>query len=406
MSFNIALTGLNAANQDLSVTANNLANVATTGFKGSRAEFGDLFASTQAGVSATAIGNGVAVSEVAQQFTQGNIETTGNNLDLAISGNGYFTLSTAGALSYTRDGQFQLDQNGNVVTAQGSNLQVYPPLATGGFNTGGLTNLSLTTNQSAPNATTTAQITANLPASAKPPTSAVFNPTDPNSYTNTTSLTTYDSLGAAHTATLYFLKGAAANAWTTQLYVDNNAVGTQQALTYSNAGAITAPVGGKVTFPAYTPATGAAAMNMTFDFTKTTQYGDNFGVTAVTQDGFTTGKLTGISIDKSGVVQARFTNGRSVNLGQVAMANFADSQGLQQLGNATWAQTNASGQAVNGVAGNSGFGDIQSGSIEQSNVETTGALVRMIKAQRNFQANAQMIQTDNQISQTVINMRQ
>src|ERR1700716_370322 len=211
MSFNIALTGLNAANQDLSVTANNLANVATTGFKGSRAEFGDLFASTQSGVSATTIGNGVAVSEVAQQFTQGNIETTGNNLDLAISGNGFFTLSTGGALSYTRDGQFQLDQNGNVITAQGANLQVYPPLANGGFNTGGLANLSLTTNQSAPNATTVAQITANLPAAAAQPTSAVFNPTDPNSYTNTTSLTTYDSLGAAHTGTLYFLQGAAAD---------------------------------------------------------------------------------------------------------------------------------------------------------------------------------------------------
>jgi len=405
MSFNIALTGLNAANQDLSVTANNLANVSTAGFKGSRAEFGDLFASTQSGVSATAIGNGVSVSEVAQQFTQGNIETTGNNLDLAISGNGFFTLSNGGALSYTRDGQFQLDQFGNVITAQGANLQVYPPLASGGFNTGGLANLSLTTNQSAPNATTTAQITANLPASAKTPTSAVFNPTDPNSYTNTTSLTTYDSLGAAHTATLYFIKGAAANAWTSQLYVDGNAVGAQQALTYSNTGALTAPANGMVTFPAYTPATGAAAMNMTFDFSKTTQFGDNFGVTAVTQDGFTTGKLTGISIDRSGVVQARFTNGRSVNLGQIAMANFANSQGLQQLGNATWAQTNASGQAVNGVAGNSGFGDIQSGSIEESNVDTTSALVSMIKAQRNFQANAQMIQTDHQITQTIINIR-
>ena len=176
MSFNIALTGLNAANQDLSVTANNLANVSTAGFKGSRVEFADLFASTQSGVSATAVGNGVSVSEVAQQFTQGNIETTGNNLDLAISGNGFFTLSSSGALSYTRDGQFQLDQNGNVVTAQGANLQVYPPLATGGFNTGGLQNLSLTTNQSAPNATTTAQLTANLPASATQPTTAVFNP--------------------------------------------------------------------------------------------------------------------------------------------------------------------------------------------------------------------------------------
>ena len=406
MSFNIALTGLNAANQDLSVTSNNLANVATMGFKGSRTEFGDLFASTAYGVSSTAVGNGVAVQEVAQQMTQGNIETTGNNLDMAISGNGFFTLSSNGALSYTRDGEFQLDQNGNVVTATGANLQVYPPLATGGFNTGGLTNLALTTNESAPNATANAQITANLPASATAPTVAVFNPTDPNSYTNTTSLTTYDSLGAAHTATLYFIKGAAANTWTTQLYVDGNAVGTPQALDYSNTGALTTPANGLVTFPAYTPATGANAMNMTFDFSKTTQYGDTFGVTAVTQDGFTTGKLTGISIDSTGIVQARFTNGRSVNLGQVAMANFANPQGLQQLGNATWAQTNASGAAVNGVAGNSGFGTIQSGSLEESNVDTTSALVDMIQAQRNFQANAQMIQTDNQITQTIINIRQ
>jgi flagellar hook protein FlgE len=405
MSFNIALTGLNAANQDLSVTANNLANVSTTGFKGSRAEFADLFASTQQGVGATAIGNGVAVSEVAQQFTQGNIQTTGNNLDMAISGNGYFTLSTNGALSYTRDGQFQLDAKGNVVTAQGANLQVYPPLLTGGFNTGGLQNLSLTTNESAPNATTTAALTANLPANATAP-AVAFNPTDATSYNNATSLTVYDSLGAAHTGTLYFIKGAVANSWTTQLYVDGNAVGTPAALTYSNTGALTAPANGLVTFPAYTPATGAAAMNMTFNFSGTTQYGDNFGVTAVTQDGFTTGKLTGISVDSTGVVQARFTNGRSVNLGQVAMANFANSQGLQQLGSASWAATNASGAPVQGVGGNSGFGTIASGSLEESNVDTTASLVQMIQAQRNFQANAQMIQTDNQITQTVISIRQ
>ena len=183
-------------------------------------------------------------------------------------------------------------------------------------------------------------------------------------------MTVYDSLGAAHTATLYFIKGAAANSWNTQLYVDGNAVGTAQPLTYSNTGALTAPTNGNVTFPAYTPATGAAAMNLTFDFSKTTQYGDNFGVTAVTQDGFTTGKLTGVSIDSTGVVQARFTNGRSINLGQIAMANFANPQGLQQLGNATWAQTNASGSVVNGVAGNSGYGTIQSGSLEDSNVDT------------------------------------
>jgi len=406
MSFNIALTGLDAANQDLNVTANNLANVGTTGFKGSRTEFGDLFASTQAGVSATAAGNGVQVTEVAQQFTQGNIESTGNNLDMAISGNGFFTLSESGALTYTRDGEFQLDSSGNVVTASGANLQVYPPLTTGGFNTGALANLSVTTNESAPQATTTASLVANLNAGAAAPTDPVFSPTDPNSYTNTTSLTTYDSLGAAHTATLYFIKGAAANTYNAQLYVDGNAVGTPQALTYNNAGALTTPANGQITFPAYTPATGAAPMNMTFDFSQTTQYGNAFGVTAVNQNGFTTGKLTGISIDTTGVVQARFTNGRSVNLGQIALANFANTQGLQQLGNATWAQTNASGQAVQGTGGSSGFGTVESGSLEDSNVDTTAALVNMIQAQRNFQANAQMIQTDDQITQTIIGIHQ
>jgi flagellar hook protein FlgE len=405
MSFNIALTGLDAANQDLSVTANNLANVSTTGFKGSRAEFGDLFASTQRGVSATAVGNGVAVTEVAQQFTQGNIETTGNNLDLAVSGNGFFTLSDGGALSYTRDGEFQLDADGNVVNAQGLNLQVYPPLPTGGFNTGGLADLTLTSNESAPQATVNAQITANLPASATAPADPVFSTTDSASYTNQTSMTTYDSLGAAHTATLYFIKGAAANTWSTQLTLDGNKVGTPQPLAYSNAGALTTPAPPTIAFPAYTPATGAADMKLTFNFGQTTQFGDNFGVSAVQQDGFTTGKLTGISIDTTGVVQARYTNGRSVNLGQIAMANFANPQGLQQLGNASWAQTNASGAAVDGVAGNSGFGTIESGSVEESNVDTTSALVDMIKAQRDFQANAQMIQTDDQITQTIINIR-
>jgi flagellar hook protein FlgE len=406
MSFNIALTGLNAANQALSVTSNNLANAATVGFKGSRAEFSDLFAATQQGVSATAVGNGVSVAEVAQQFSQGNIETTGNNLDLAVSGNGFFTLSDNGALAYTRNGQFQLDSTGNVVNAQGLKLQVYPPLPNGGFNTGGLSNLSLTTSESAPQATSTAQITANLPANAAPPADATFSPTDPNSYTNTTSLTVYDSLGAAHTASLYFIKGAAPNAWSTQLYIDGNTVGgAAQPLDYSSTGALTTPANGQITFPNYTPSTGAADIGITVDFSNTTQYGDTFGVSAVQQNGFTTGKLTGISIDSTGVVQARFTNGRSVNLGQIAMANFANPQGLQQLGNESWSATNASGAPVNGVAGNSGFGTIQSGSLEESNVDTTAALVDMITAERNFQSNAQMIQTDNQITQTIINIR-
>jgi flagellar hook protein FlgE len=403
MSFNIALTGLNAANEDLSVTSNNLANAATVGFKGSRAEFADLFSSSQQGVSA--VGNGVSVSEIAQQFSQGNIETTGNTLDLAVSGSGFFVLSDNGALNYTRNGEFQLNSAGNVVNSQGQALQAYPPLANGGFNTGGLANISLNTDESAPQATSTAAITANLPANATPPVNTPFSATDPDSYNNTTSLTVYDSLGAAHTASLYYIKGAVANDWSVQLNVDGAPVGTPQPLSYTANGALLSPTDGNVTFPGYTPATGASPMNMTFNFSNTTQYGGNFAVTAVQQDGFTTGQLTGINIDQTGVVQAQFTNGRSVDLGQIALANFANTQGLAQRGNATWAATNASGAAVNGVAGNSGFGSVQSGSLEESNVDTTTALVEMIAAQRNFQANAQMIQTENQITQTIINIR-
>jgi flagellar hook protein FlgE len=406
MSFNVALTGLNAATQDLSVVSNNLANATTTGFKSSRAEFGDIYAATQTGVSSTAVGNGVSVQEVAQQFSQGNVETTGNSLDLAINGNGFFTVSNNGALSYTRDGEFQLNNAGQVVTATGGALQVYAPLPTGGFNTGGLSDLTLTTNESAPQATSTASITATLPANATPPVTTPFSPTDPTSYTDTTSMTVYDSLGAAHTASLYFVKGAAANDWSVQTYVDGNAVGTPQDLQYSTSGVLTNPPNGQVALGPYTPATGAADMNLNFSFANTQQTGDTFAVTAVQQDGFTTGTLTGINIDSTGVVQASFTNGRSVDLGQVAMANFANNQGLQQNGNASWTATTASGSVVQGIAGGSGFGNIQSGALEESNVDTTAALVDMITAQRDFQANAQMIQTQDQITQTVITVTQ
>jgi len=405
MSFNIALTGLNAAQQDLAVTSNNLANATTVGFKSSRAEFGDIFASTQTGVASTAVGNGVRVQDVAQQFSQGNTETTGNSLDLAINGNGFFTVSNNGSLSYTRDGQFHLNNAGQVVTAAGAQLQVYAPLPSGGFNTGGLANLVLNTNESAPQATSTAAVTATLPASAAQPVTTPFNPADPTSYNNTTSLTVYDSLGSAHTQSLYFIKGATANDWSVETYIDGNEVGTAQDLQYSNTGVLTNPPNGQITLPAYTPATGAADMNITMNLSNTQQTGDNFAVTAVQQNGFTVGTLTGININSTGVVQATFTNGRSVNLGQVAMANFANPQGLQQMGNASWSQTTSSGSVVQGVAGGSGFGSIQSGALEESNVDTTSALVSMITAQRNFQANAQMIQTDNQISQTIIQIR-
>ena len=405
MTFRLALSGLNAAQADLTVTANNIANTATNGFKGSRAEFAELFSVSPQGLSSNAIGNGVRVSNVAQQFTQGNIDFTDNSLDLALSGQGFFILNDGGALAYTRAGAFQVDNQGFVVNARQQRLQVYPPSADGQFNTGALTDIQLTTSESAPAPTTNVDVTLNLPANAAQPTVATFDPANVNSYNNATSLTTYDSLGAAHTATMYFVKTANPNEWTTQLYVDGNAVGTAQTLEYDTTGALIDPASGQITFPAYTPATGAADMDMTFNFADTTQYGGNFTVNAITQDGYTTGRLIGMDIDSTGVVQARFTNGRSLALGQVALANFSNPQGLQQLGDTNWAETFGSGQALRGQAGNSGFGLVQSGALEASNVDITEQLVNMITAQRNFQANAQMISTADAITQTIINIR-
>jgi flagellar hook protein FlgE len=407
MSFRLALSGLNAASADLTVTANNIANTATSGFKGSRAQFAEMFAVSSAGTSNTATGNGVRVSNVAQQFSQGNIDFTDGALDMAISGQGFFILSDGGAQAYTRAGAFQVDRDGYVVNSSNTNqrLQVFPPTPQGGFNTGALQDLRLVTSESPPSATANVGLLMNLPADAQAPVVATFDPTDPDSYSHSSSMTVYDSLGAAHTATTYFVKTATANQWNQRLYVDGTAVGGAQILQYSNTGALVTPAGGTITYPAYTPTTGAAPITLTIDYGASTQYGSSFGVNSITQDGFTTGRLIGIDTDTSGIVQARFTNGRSIQLGQVALAQFSNPNGLQQLADTNWAETFSSGQALKGSAGNAGLGMLQSGALEASNVDITAQLVNMITAQRNFQANAQMISTSDQVTQTIINIR-
>jgi flagellar hook protein FlgE len=405
MAFRLALSGLNAASADLSVTANNIANTGTTGFKGSRAQFAELFSVSSTGVSANATGNGVRVASVAQQFSQGNIDFTDNSLDMAISGQGFFILSDNGAQAYTRAGAFLVDRDGYVVNSNNQRLQVFPPTPQGVFNTGSLTDLRLVTSESAPAATGTVEMVMNLPANAAPPPSAIFDPADPDSFNHSSSMTVYDSLGAAHTASVYFIKTALPNTWTQRLSIDGSLVGAPQTITYNNTGGLIVPPGGRIAFPPFTPTTGAADMNVTYDFSKTTQYGGAFTVNAITQDGYTTGRLIGIDTGSTGIVQARFTNGRSEPLGQIAMANFSNPNGLQQLGDTNWAETFSSGQALKGQAGNAGLGLIQSGALESSNVDITEQLVNMITAQRNFQANAQMISTADAVTQTIINIR-
>ncbi len=303
--------------------------------------------------------------------------------------------ATDGAQQYTRAGAFQVNNEGYVVNSKQQRLQVYPPSTTGNFNTSTLSDVRLVTTESSPEATANVGTVFNLPAAAAIPTTTPFDPADESSFNTARSMTVYDSLGAAHTTSMYYVK-TATNEWDMHVSIDGNQLGTQH-LIYNANGNLTTPANGQAVMPTYDAAaglsTGASPINLTFDVSRTTQYGDTFTMTSITQDGFTTGRLIGIDIDSTGVVQARFTNGRSTPLGQVAIANFANPQGLQQLGDTNWAETFGSGQALRGQAGNSGFGLVQSGALEASNVDITEQLVNMITAQRNFQANAQMIQT-------------
>jgi flagellar hook protein FlgE len=404
MPFRTALSGLNAASADLRATGNNIANSGTVGFKESRAEFADVFALSQGGISRTAIGTGTKLAAVTQQFGQGNIDFTGNNLDLALNGDGFFVLSDSGSRVYSRAGAFQVNRDGFVVNAQGQRLQVYPRQDEIGnqFNTGLLSDLQLSTSEAPPNATTEVEARVNLPAGVDP-IAIPFDIDDPASFNNATSVTVYDSLGQSHTATVYF-RNTAPLQWESYLAIDGNPVGGAQPLQFNPDGTILAPAA-PFPFAAYDPGNGADLLNIEFDLSAATQYGGAFNVTSLRQDGFATGRLSGIDIDPTGVVFARFTNGQAQSLGKVALANFANPQGLQQLGDNTWGETFGAGDVILGEADTGNFGLIQSGGLEASNVDIAQQLVNLITAQRNFQANAQVISTADTVTQTIINIR-
>jgi flagellar hook protein FlgE len=416
MSFRIALSGLNAASADLKVTGNNVANAGTTGFKQSRAEFADVFAVASGGSSSIATGNGVKVSNVSQNYTQGSIEYSDKPLDLAISGEGFFVLDDNGSRSFSRAGNFHADQDGTVVNNTGQHLQIFPVVGSGAtgttsFNTGILTDLTLSTTDGAPSATATVTAGLNLDASDSVPATGVFDPADPSSYNASTSVITYDSLGSTHTTSMYYVKSATLNQWDAYMYVDGNEVqsggASPVALQFGSDGSLTSPASGKIAYdaiPTATLGTGASPLSITLDYTDATQFGSAFSVNNLSQDGYASGRLSGIDINNEGVVFARFTNGQSTALGKVALANFPNQNGLRQLGDTTWAQTFESGDLVLGEAGTGSLGQIQSGALEASNVNISESLVSLITAQRSFQANAQVISAEDQITQTIINI--
>lgn len=425
MSFNTALSGLNAASADLNVKSNNIANVNTTGFKESRAEFADVFAVSAFGSSDTAIGNGTVLNNVAQQFEQGNLEFTDNSLDLGISGQGFFALSpnqTSNEVVYTRAGAFNVNSDGFVVNSAGQFLRAFPVNPDGTVSSTSIsstTALQLPSTAGTPQATENVAIGANLPSTAAGLTGAI-DPENPTTFTNSTSVTIFDSLGNEHIVTLYYQKTTTPNEWNVVAYIpgadiipasdtDPVQLGTSQTLTFDptlgGALAASSPFELPFSLTGTEYVSGAAAQTTTINFQGSTQNSGGFNVTALTQDGFPTGRLSGLDISDDGLVRATFTNGQATPLGKITLANFSNPQGLRQIGNTSWTETLDSGQVLAGEAGTGVFGLVQSGALEASNVDLTAELVGLITAQRNFQANSKAIETNNAITQTIINLR-
>lgn len=407
MSFQQGLSGLNAASKNLEVIGNNVANASTVGFKQSRAQFADVYANSLTGSGGSQIGIGTKLATVAQQFTQGNISATENSLDVAINGGGFFRMSNNGEVTYTRNGQFQMDKDGFIVNASNNRLTGYD--ATNGvLSTGSPAEIVINTADLAPVATTEIASTLNLDSTNTTLTAAGFDPNDPATYHNSTALTVYDSLGNEHALQSYFVK-TAAGTWDVFNTVDGASTTTlptpTSTMTFSGTGVAptSVPATPSITF---TPTTGATGPQvMTLDYSNSTQFGSAFNVTSPTQDGYSSGTLAGFNIAQNGEIIGRYTNGQSQALGQVALANFTNPNGLQPLGNNAWSESADSGPAVVGAPTTGGLGVLQSSAVEDSNSDLTAELVNMITAQRVYQANAQTIKTQDQVLQTLVNLR-
>ncbi|RQH06031.1 flagellar hook protein FlgE [Paraburkholderia dinghuensis] len=421
MGYQQGLSGLAAASNDLDVVGNNIANANTVGFKSSTAQFADVYANSVATAVNMQIGLGASLSEVQQNFSQGTINTTGQALDVAINGNGFYQMSNNGTITYTRNGVFNLDKNGYIVDAAGNELMGYAAGANGIVNTAQTVALKVPTTNIAPQQTSSITAQVNLNAQATAPTNPVFNPADPTSYNYSTSITAYDSLGGTEQVNMYFVQNAVgtteayatANGTTTDLgQIQFNSSG-QISATNPNAAAQAAAVlnGAPAAGPgtgsfnlALTPTDGAGPTFVNINFTGTTQYGGASGVNNLAQDGYASGTLSNFSIGTDGTITGNYSNGQTMALGQIVLATFNNPNGLVNLGGNQFEQTIQSGVAQVSTPGSTNHGTLQGGALEQSNVDLTNQLVDLITAQRNYQANAQTIKTQQTVDQSLLQM--
>jgi flagellar hook protein FlgE len=536
MSFNIALSGIRAASQDLAVTGNNIANASTNGFKESRTEFGDVYTSSVGNSGSLSVGSGVRVANVAQQFGEGNISFTDNLLDLAISGTGFFVTSTNGEQGFTRAGTFSVDEEGFVVNNSNGRLQGFgvddngninnliddievssgnlQPQTTGQVNTeinldsreappqtaytipsgsiaainaaapatitvtnpqgvSATLTLSATGTDTATTMSTTLnnalgitsqvnggnveiildegyELTADTAAALDIAQSTAFadigfDPLDSNTFNHATPTIIYDSLGNSHVLQQYYIKqpydpnnpAQPANAWEVVSLVDGQNVGAPtdpldpvatatlavQSLFFSPNGTFDSVASGDIDIVNWTPLNdsgapvgaigpldaaapiGTESSNFNISLIGSSQVSGDFEVRAGSQDGTTTGRLAGLSINDEGVLVARYTNGQNRDLAQIALADFANPQGLSSTGNTSWSETSDSGVPLIGQPGTASLGLIESGALEDSNVDLSEQLVNLIIAQRNFQSNSKTIETADSVTQTILNIR-
>ncbi|THC40461.1 flagellar hook protein FlgE [Massilia sp. Mn16-1_5] len=507
MSFQQGLSGLNGAAKSLDVIGNNIANASTVGFKGAQAQFADVYASSLNGAGGVTAGIGTKVSQIAQQFTQGNIESSNNSLDVAINGQGFFRTVSSGMVQYTRNGQFSLDKDGFMTNAQGAKLTGYGTGPSGEILAGAPIPLQISTTDLKPVSTSKVGIEMNLDSRVAAPSVTPFDATDPNSYNKQSPVDVYDTLGNPHVLSTFYVKNgsgtwdvyaandgvevtnlkvaqssqtdaatvAARAAWdaatkaippvaaTIATALANYAAAASASVSAAAGGAgadaatqaaITAagtdaakvagntpdlvdkaimasvkvpavPVGtlrfdengalnaattlnaGKFSLdlPIY-PSTGSEpTQTMEIAFTGTTQYGTATSDKKLVQDGYTAGHLQRFSIGKEGIILGQYSNGQSKPLGQVVLANFANANGLEPLGNNAWAESANSGTPLVGTPNTGSFGVMQSSAVETSNVDLTAELVNMITAQRVYQANAQTIKTQDSVLQTLVSLR-
>ncbi|HEY1795510.1 MAG TPA: flagellar hook protein FlgE [Stellaceae bacterium] len=417
MSLLVELSGVQAAQTDIDTIGNNIANVSTAGFKASSAQFSDIYAGSLMGAAGanTTPGQGVNTTNISQLFTEGTITQTGNPLDIAVNGSGFLQVQTPSGVAYTRDGNLSLNSSGNLVTDTGSEVMGYAPAASGssgGVTSGPLGAIQISSGNINAVATSALGFNVNLPSTDPVinTTTTPFSVGNASSYDESTTTSVYDSLGVSRTLTTYFTQVSGSGSpdqWAThwQLSDSDGAMVTSGAgptLSFNSAGQLTS---GSGTISINNLPNGAANLSIATNFTGSTLSDLAFAVNGVSNNGNGAGEFTGIQIASNGQITGQYSNGLTRNFGTVALANFANPNGLIASSNNIWLASVDSGPALTGAPGTGALGTLESGALEGSNVDLSAQLVSLIAAQQAYQANVQGINVDQQDVQRLLTLQ-